>query len=111
MLTQCRLNGNVVSVIFWYILEALKDQALHDKIKKEVAFCSHGPSKKLEIDKVLSQPLLQSVYTEVLRLYVITFFTRAANCPDLTIGGYSIPTGHNIMVPTHITSFNADAWT
>ncbi|KAK4208221.1 cytochrome P450 [Rhypophila decipiens] len=107
------LNANVVPASFWYIFEALKSPKVRSQMNKEVALSSHG-GQEINIDKLLTQPLLQSTYAEVLRLYVVTFLTRTVESPDnhgLNIGGYSIPNGKHIVVPSNISSYNAEVWT
>lgn len=59
--------------------------------------------------KLLSMPLLQSVYTETLRLHVSINVTREVTQP-VTLDGYRLATGSLIQAPSQIGQYNEAIW-
>ncbi|KAI1312744.1 cytochrome P450 [Xylaria venustula] len=108
---SCRsLNANVLPSIFWFILEALKDPILLKQMMSEVAPCLLPTSKEIQITKLGSQPLLQSVYAEVLRLYVAIAMSRTNELDDFEFSGYRIKKNHPIMIFSRPPAMNEEAW-
>ncbi|KAK7987375.1 hypothetical protein PG989_007690 [Apiospora arundinis] len=67
--------GNTIPCAMLSVLHIFKDPLLLQRIRKDVED-SFGDQKLLELDpqKLNKEPLLSSVYAEVLRLYVKTYF-------------------------------------
>ncbi|POS69547.1 hypothetical protein DHEL01_v212057 [Diaporthe helianthi] len=64
---------NVQNTSFWLFFEALRDPELRERLLEEVSACkvsnpADGTSA-FDVKKLTVQPLLQSTYAEVLRLY------------------------------------------
>jgi cytochrome P450 len=86
------------------VMEIIKDPDLHNKIREGIseAWITNDALKgSFDIQKLASMPLLQSVYTETLRLHVSILVTRTATEP-VVIGGYHIPKGSVFQAPTEV---------
>ncbi|KAI0118650.1 cytochrome P450 [Nemania sp. FL0031] len=103
-------NGNTPPVIFWYLFEALRDPELAERLMEEVIPCVLEGGD-MDISKLASQPLLQSVYAEVLRLRVSILISRMVEYQDISFDGYTVPRGEYILMPTDTVHFNEEAWT
>ena len=85
-------------------MELMKNPNLLQAIKEEVsqAEISDGHSARtLDYKRLVSLPLLQSVYTEALRLHVSVLVTRTSIEP-ITIAGYHLPKGSIVQAPTEV---------
>lgn len=86
------------------MMELIKDPRLFQAIKEEVSqahITDDGNAQHLDYHKLSSLPLLQSVYTETLRLHVGILITRTSTTP-VTIAGYDFPTGSIFQAPTAV---------
>ncbi|OTA63679.1 cytochrome P450 [Hypoxylon sp. EC38] len=101
-------NGNAIPCIFWFIYEALRDRDLRDRMTAEVASCTE--SGKLDITKLSTQPLLQSVYAEVLRLRIAIGMTRVSETEGFDLDGYHIQKGEPLVIFSRPTALNEEAW-
>ena len=57
-----------------------------------------------------SEPLLQSVYAETLRLHVAIFVLRSSDRNDVDIGGWRIPRNAAILVSGYNAQMATDGW-
>ncbi|KUJ10945.1 cytochrome P450 [Mollisia scopiformis] len=103
-------NANVIPSLFWYIYEALKDRTLQDRLMKEVSPCI-SEQGQLDIVQVTSQPLLQSVFAETLRLRVAITMTRTAEYSDYQLGSYKIKKDIPLVIFSRTAALNAEGWT
>ncbi|KAI0545637.1 cytochrome P450 [Xylaria curta] len=103
-------TGNVVTSTFWFIFEALKDNNLRDQMINDVRNCSSDRGDSIDIHTLTSQPLLQSAYAEVLRLYVAGAIGRVAEYQDIEIARYSIPKDSYLLMYTRSMAFNERMW-
>ena len=84
------------------IMEIIKDPSLFRAIREEIsqaAVKGRANSESLNCSILASLSLLQSVYTEVLRLHVGILVTRTSIEP-VTIAGYNLPKGSILQAPT-----------
>lgn len=95
--------------MFWYLYEALKDPDLHAKMMAEVATCRSRDGWH-DIPDLANQPLLESVYAEVLRLRISILVGRTVEYGDLKVGGCRVPRGDVVLMPTDWMHFNREAW-
>ncbi|KAI1121347.1 cytochrome P450 [Nemania abortiva] len=105
-------NSNLLPAMFWYILEALKDKNLHQRMDAEVFSCL-SPSDldvKRNLNKLLEQPLLQSVYAETLRLRVAIALPRTCESGQFDLLGHRIEKGKHIVIFTWPTLQGDSAW-
>ncbi|KAK3291992.1 cytochrome P450 [Chaetomium fimeti] len=115
MLLHFGLHANTIPVCTWVVMELLKDPELFQAVREEISqaeLVRDGPDatfKGFDHRKLGSLPLLQSVYTEVLRLHVGVLITRTCTAP-LTVGGYTLPKGSILQAPTEVGHLSEAVW-
>lgn len=86
------------------MFELLKDPELYQAVKDEARqaeLADRTNDLYFDHQKLTSQPLLQSVLTEVLRLHAVLLLTRTSTEP-VTLAGYTLPAGTTVQAPTQI---------
>ena len=94
------------------MIELLRTPGLLDAIRDEVATAVSADAKQHEkidfdIPKLLSLPLLSSVFTETLRLRISTTPTRQLR-NDLEVDGYLLKAGNCVMLPSWLAHTEAE---
>ena len=64
----------------------------------------------LDIDKLCSQPLLQSIYAETLRLRVALFVTRTPENEAPSLGDWKFPANETIVLSSRTGAMNPNIW-
>ncbi|OTB17450.1 hypothetical protein K445DRAFT_74002 [Daldinia sp. EC12] len=107
------LNTNTIPICTWALMETIGDADLFHATRAEVlqALVTHPVSGKrtFDIQKLASLPLIQSIYTESLRLHLSLNLTRAAT-EDITIAGFTLPKGCIVQAPTQISHCEEAVW-
>ena len=84
------------------------------RVQKEIEICrisSAGTDEaSLDINKLCSQPLLQSIYAETLRLRVALFVTRTPEHEDFSVGGWTFPSKTVIALSSRTGAMNPNVW-
>lgn len=105
-------NANSVPMCTWAMMEIVADPALHRAVRDEcVAASTVNPVTKertFDPQKLLSMPLLQSLYIETLRLHISINITREVTQP-ITIDGYHLSAGSLIQAPSQIGHYD-EVW-
>lgn len=109
MLTQRRFNTNAILASIWATLDVFRDAELLERVRRDVELCRSGAGR-LDIDKLLKRPLLQSIYAETLRLRVHVYISRFAEHEELSVGDWSIPKKSAVLVSTTPAHLDPDAW-
>ena len=81
---------------------------LREEISGAVSISADGIDR-LDIQALTSLPLLQSVYTECLRLRVSIIVTRQLRT-DLSLSGYTLKAGNAVMLPCWAAHSEAAVW-
>ena len=108
-------NSNSIPAAFWSLVHIFRDPALLQRTREQASKCATGadPSAASAFDSegLTKNPLLQSVWSEVLRLYVALFIVRGADHDDVALpGGHVIPRKKMIVVDTHTAHMDAGVW-
>lgn len=94
-------------------MEIIKDPSLLQAVRDEVATVIQSGSDggKLTIDhqKLVALPLLQSIFTETLRLRVNFNIMRDVKHP-ITLDGHSIPQGVMLQAPMQVAHYDEKVW-
>lgn len=94
-------------------MEIIKDPSLLQAVRDEVATVIHSDPEtgRLQIDhqKLVALPLLQSVFTETLRLRVNFNIMRDVKQP-ITLDGHAIPGGVMLQAPMQVAHYNDSVW-
>jgi len=93
-------------------MEIIKDPLLFRQVHGEVtSVCvvDEQGNSSIEVGRLMSLPLLQSIYAEVLRLHVSINVTRELT-GNITLGGYSLEKGSVIQAATEICHHDEAIW-
>jgi hypothetical protein len=106
-------NANSVPLSTWALMEIVKDPELYRAVREECLAASYADQvtgrRTFDVQKLISSPILQSVYVETLRLHVSINVTREVTQP-ITLGGYLLTPGSLIQAPSQIGAYNEDVW-
>ncbi|KAK4142937.1 cytochrome P450 [Dichotomopilus funicola] len=109
------LHANTIPVCTWLVMELIKDPELLRAVKEEIATAElprddqDGSFKGYDHRKLAALPLLQSIYTEVLRLHVGVLITRTCAEP-IKVAGYTVPKGSILQAPTEVGHLDEAVW-
>lgn len=95
------------------MMELISDPSLYQAVREEClrASTTDPVTGKQLIDpqKLLAMPLLQSIYTETLRLHISINVTREVTQP-VTLDGFILAPGSLIQAPAQIGHYNEAVW-
>ncbi|KAI1373127.1 cytochrome P450 [Hypoxylon crocopeplum] len=107
------LNTNTIPVCTWALMEVIKDpdlfQATREEVSRALVVYPTTGKRMLDTQKLASLPLIQSIYTESLRLHMSLNVTRTAK-EDFTVAGFTLPKGCTIQAPTQISHCEEAVW-
>lgn len=94
-------------------MEIIKDPSLLQAVRDEVAMVtSTDPetgSPSIDSRKLAALPLLQSIFTETLRLRINFNIIRDVKQP-ITLDGHTIPRGSLLQAPMQVAHYNEAVW-
>ena len=96
------------------LAETLRDPQLFTRIRSAIAKNRiESPHGTLDFNwtSLCSDPLLQSVYAETLRLHVAIFVLRSSDRSDVDIRGWRVPRGAPILVSAYDAQMAPEDWT
>jgi cytochrome P450 len=97
----------------WVILEITRDPSLLQAIREEVAASyvtdSETGIRTIDIEKLVVQPLLQSIFTEALRLHMNFNLMRNVN-ESITMDGFTLPKGSMLQAPMLVAHYDEAVW-
>ena len=92
----------------------MKEPSLWQAVREEAetAFETNSATgeRELNIQTMLTLPLLQSIYIETLRLHVSVNVTREVVAEKTTMAGYQLPKHALVQAPTWIAHHDEKAW-
>ncbi|MCJ1307351.1 hypothetical protein MMC25_000997 [Agyrium rufum] len=106
-------NANSVPATCWYVLEAMRDPTLLQRVRGEVQasfFERPERASDWDVQKLCSKPLLQSVFAETLRLRTIQFIVRGSDHEDFNFKNFHVPAGKVVAVDTHTAHTDPEVW-
>jgi cytochrome P450 len=93
--------------------ELINDQKLYQAVRAEAEEALRTDpetgKRTFDLEKLLSQPLLQSVYVEALRLNVCILITREVVQPT-EMNGYKLKKGALLQAPTTLAHYDDNIW-
>jgi cytochrome P450 len=101
------MTANTVPVCIWGLMELARDPILRREIRDEVEAASTG--RHFDVQKLVTLPLLQSFYTEVMRLHVSVLVIREALRP-FGMEGYTLPARSILQAPSEISHYSESIW-
>lgn len=107
------INSNSVPQTAWAVMEVIKDRSLFQAVREEVDSVSVTDPKTgkptFDVAKLVTLPLLQSIYVETLRMHVSINITREVMEPT-ELGGYHLSKGSLVQAPTQIGHREESVW-
>ena len=110
-------NSNSIPAAFWSLVHIFRDPKLlastREQARRSFVGAATGAASdaRYNTEALTRNPLLQSVWSEVLRLYVALFIVRGADHDDFHLpGGHTIPKQKMIVVDTHTAHHDASVW-
>ncbi|RYO97476.1 hypothetical protein DL763_002744 [Monosporascus cannonballus] len=104
-------NANAVMCSAWFILETLREPGLIPKLLAEIENARKlGSTSHLDIDVLCSQPLLQSMYAETLRLRIGLMINRTSQYHEVRIGPWKFPPNRPIAISNIAAATNPRLW-
>jgi cytochrome P450 len=109
-------NVNLGPAAFWAVLEIFRNPALLEQVRsrlpdvRSVADVSSLLSISENKESICADPLLQSIYTETLRLRVCAFIVRRFPHDSVDLHGWRVPRDQTCLVSTHPAHMHGDGW-
>ncbi|KFG81035.1 Pfs, NACHT and Ankyrin domain protein [Metarhizium anisopliae] len=101
---------NSVVAGLWAVLEITSDKDLLRRVRREVAKCRDSSPTGINIALLLENPLLQSIYAEVLRLRVHMLLLRVPLFDNLHIREWVVPRGDLLLMSTTVAHMDPAVW-
>ena len=94
------------------VAEVIRRPQLLSKVSRIVRSCTVSLENQITFDwaKLCSEPLLQSIYAETLRLKVATFVFRSPDHKAFRLGKWAIPQNATMLVSSHSAQMDKDVW-
>ncbi|KAF7535251.1 hypothetical protein G7054_g5558 [Neopestalotiopsis clavispora] len=105
------LNSNSIPTTVWMLMEIIKDPTLLEAVREELKSVVSGDTTTGQLDsqKLVALPLLQSIWTETLRLRINFNIVRDVKEP-VTLEGTTIPKDSLLQVPMMVAHHDEVTW-
>ncbi|KFY81326.1 hypothetical protein V500_11534 [Pseudogymnoascus sp. VKM F-4518 (FW-2643)] len=100
-------NANIVPTVGWCLIDILMRPTLAATARAEIAALSPG---EINMQALLTSPLLQSIYAEELRLRNAILIQRTPIVDTFKIGPWKFPKGDMIMASSWQEARNRETW-
>ncbi|KAF2756237.1 cytochrome P450 [Pseudovirgaria hyperparasitica] len=102
---------NIVPNALLTILHVFEDQELQSKLRQSLAnLTKRSDGVSFNVEDLLQDPLMNSVYAETLRLHVHVFTTRCSPHQDFTDGRWFVPRNKVFMVNSYPAHMDNSYW-
>ncbi|KAH8651483.1 cytochrome P450 [Tricladium varicosporioides] len=102
---------NVHPAMIWTIVEIFKDDDLLSRVRGELKAAKfEGVTSKDQADKLLSLPLLNAIYAEVLRLRVDVYHIFHSIRDRIQLKEWSYPERSVVVIPTKVAHMDENEW-
>ncbi|KAL4746666.1 cytochrome P450 [Aspergillus terricola var. indicus] len=108
-------NANAILSAVWLALHIYSDADLNQRLQPEfdrAIIHDAAPDGPLQFDltKLVSSPLLQSVYSEVLRMRIALMLNRTPTQSDVRLGPWQLDKGRFIVLSTQVAAHDEASW-
>ncbi|KAK6067449.1 Cholesterol 7-alpha-monooxygenase 4 [Seiridium cupressi] len=107
------LNGNTVPITTWAMMELIQDPVLFTAVRKEAASAytvdQQSGTRRIDAQTLINLPLMQSLYTEIMRMHISFNATRKA-LQSTAVGGYAVEKGALVQTPSEIAHYEEAVW-
>ncbi|KAL9087509.1 MAG: hypothetical protein Q9165_006620 [Trypethelium subeluteriae] len=106
-------NSNSIPTTMWMIIELVKNPSLLQAIREEIATtCFIAPetgARTIDIQKLVTLPLLQSMFVETLRLHMNFNIIRNVK-ENITLNGFTIRKESMLQAPMLVAHHDEAVW-
>ncbi|PVH83580.1 cytochrome P450 [Cadophora sp. DSE1049] len=104
-------NANVVPSASWSLIYILSDESLTARLREEIAPAfPDGTVESVDMAKLNSCPLLQSVISEVLRLNVAVMINRTSMVSKFRIGNWFVKPDKTMLICPYFSHRDEAVW-
>ncbi|KAG4438382.1 hypothetical protein IFR05_006144 [Cadophora sp. M221] len=103
-------NANIVPIIGWSMIDTLVRPTLLSQVREEISNLTDPSTKGLNMPKLLASPLLQSIYSEELRLRNGVIIQRVPVIDNFKIGNWKFPKGDMIITSSWHEQRDRSVW-
>lgn len=97
----------------WMIIEVFKDSSLLEAVREEITttYVTDPETivRNFDVEKLVKLPLLQSIFTEVLRLHMNFNVIRHVKEP-LVMDGFTLGKGSMLQAPMMVAHYDEAVW-
>lgn len=97
----------------WAMMEVFRDAQLLADVRAEIRTTwttdARTGARSIDIPKLVSLPLLQSIFTETMRVHMSTSIVRYLS-DDVMLDGYRLRKGGIILMPIETIQQNEEIW-
>ncbi|KAK7978072.1 25-hydroxycholesterol 7-alpha-hydroxylase [Apiospora saccharicola] len=109
------LNSNSIPTTMWMLMEIIRDPSLLQAVREEVATATttdpETGNSSFDHQKLVALPLLQSIWTETLRLRINFNIVRDVKQPVvLDNGNTAVPKDALLQVPMMVAHYDESVW-
>ncbi|KAI0417227.1 cytochrome P450 [Xylaria grammica] len=104
------LNANVLPCVFWYIVEAMRRPNILRRLLVDIVTATSPKTGKVDIQKLASQSLTQSMHAEILRLYIAIFTLRHGETGPVRFSGYELNMDQLALIYSRTGALDEKAW-
>lgn len=97
-------------MVMWMLIELIRDTDLLREIREEVSQVYNSKEGSMDVQKLISLPLLQSVFSEVLRLHMSFNVMRNVEKP-VNVEKYEVRPGAMIQISMTAAHLDPEVWT
>lgn len=106
-------NGNSIPASYWMIAEVARDSALFPRVRTIIdsyRIDSEAGTINFAYAELCTDPLLQSIYAETLRLHVASFIMRGPAHANFGLKGWHIPKDAVMLMSSYNAQIDSRDW-
>ncbi|GIK04692.1 hypothetical protein Aspvir_008785 [Aspergillus viridinutans] len=108
-------NANAILSAVWLALHIYSDADLNQLLQPEfdraiIHDAAQDGPLQFDLTKLVSSPLLQSVYSEVLRMRIALMLNRTPTQSDVRLGPWQLDKGRFIVLSTQVAAHDEAVW-
>lgn len=102
---------NVVPSSMLACLEIFKDPVLLARVRQSILSALESREElRFDVKKLETNPILQSVYAEILRLHTQAYVARLSPHSDLLINGWKLPRNQISIIASYTAHMDTNVW-
>ena len=106
-------NSNIVPICMWQLWDVFRDESVLARVRADIQpalSTDGGNGHRLDIEQLKNRPLLQSVYSESLRLNSTIYCSRYTGDKEVQVNEWVFPKNSILLIPTHSAHQDETVW-